>query len=92
MKKSLHVALSIGIAVSVPLAVYAADTPQFRGPNRDGFFAEKGLLKSWPAGGPTLAWKVEGVGRGSSSVSDMNGTIYVPGMLDENIGYVIVLD
>ena len=92
MKKSLHVALSIGIAVSVPLAVYAADTPQFRGPNRDGFFAEKGLLKSWPAGGPTLAWKVEGVGRGYSSVSDVNGTIYVPGMLDENIGYVIALD
>ncbi len=26
---------------------YAADSPQFRGINRDGIFPEKGLMKEW---------------------------------------------
>ena len=29
----------------------ADDWPQFRGPNRDGVSAEKGLLQKWPDGG-----------------------------------------
>ena len=29
-----------------------AEWPQWRGPNRDGISAEKGLLKTWPEGGP----------------------------------------
>jgi hypothetical protein len=30
------------------------DWPQWRGPRRDGISDEKGLLSSWPEGGPKL--------------------------------------
>lgn len=47
----------------------AADWPQFRGPGRDGVSAATGLARSWPATGPAVAWKAEGLGEGFSSVS-----------------------
>ena len=37
--------------------------PQWRGPRRDGISDEKGLLQAWPAGGPKLLWKADGLGR-----------------------------
>ena len=49
------------------LIASAADWPQWRGPNRDGKSAETGLLASWPAGGPRLVWKAQGLGEGYSS-------------------------
>ena len=53
--------------------------PQWRGPRRDGISDEKGLLPSWPEGGPKLIWKVEGVGRGWSSPIVTGGSIYITG-------------
>ncbi|MFN3486986.1 MAG: polyvinylalcohol dehydrogenase, partial [Planctomycetota bacterium] len=38
--------------------------PQWRGPRRDGISGETGLLPRWPAEGPRLLWKAEGLGRG----------------------------
>jgi outer membrane protein assembly factor BamB len=73
-------------------AAWGADSPQFRGPNRDGIFPEKGLLKSWPEGGPTQAWKTDGIGQGYSSVSVVGDTIYATGMLEDNQGYLFALD
>ena len=70
----------------------AADSPQFRGPHRDGKFPEKGLLKQWPDSGPPVAWVATGIGRGYASVSVVGDTIYVPGMLEGNKGYLLVLD
>lgn len=63
------------LLASFPL-VAATDVPQWRGPNRDGLFPERGLLKSWPAEGPKLAWKIEKLGKGMSGVSAVGGTIY----------------
>jgi outer membrane protein assembly factor BamB len=73
-------------------AAHAADSPQFRGPHRDGKFEETGLLKAWPEGGPALLWKSEGLGKGYSSVSVVNGTIYTAGMAEDNQGYIFALD
>jgi outer membrane protein assembly factor BamB len=56
--------------------------PQFRGPNRDGISKETGLLQSWPASGPPLAWKASGVGSGYSSVALAGGRIYTLGDID----------
>src|SRR6516162_8257959 len=39
--------------------VWAADWPQFLGPNRNGSSPETGLLTTWPADGPKVLWKVE---------------------------------
>ena len=55
------------------------DWPQWRGKNRDGISAERGLLKSWPQGGPPLAWRTTGAGEGYSSFSTANGRLYTMG-------------
>ncbi|HPA16824.1 MAG TPA: PQQ-like beta-propeller repeat protein [Verrucomicrobiae bacterium] len=56
-----------------------ADWPGFRGPRRDGICGETGLLKEWPAGGPPLAWKIEGLGKGYSGVSIVGGRLFTMG-------------
>ena len=61
------------------LAASATDWPQWRGPNRDDISTENGLLASWPAGGPPLAWKSTGLGVGYSSVAVAGGKIFTMG-------------
>ncbi len=60
----------------------AADWPQWRGVKRDGHSAETGLLKKWPAGGPKLGKKIEGLGGGYSGVAVVGGKIYTMGDID----------
>src|SRR5688572_27945461 len=45
------------------------DWPQLHGHNRDNISRETGLLKQWPQGGPPLAWKIQNIGAGFSSVA-----------------------
>ena len=59
--------------------------PQWRGPRRDGISDEKNLLQSWPAGGPPLLWKTEGLGRGWSSPVVTGGSIYLTGDVGEEL-------
>jgi outer membrane protein assembly factor BamB len=67
------------LALAGGSAVSADDWPQWRGPNRDGRSAETGLLEAWPEGGPPLAWQVEGLGAGYSSVAVVGGRVYTMG-------------
>ena len=53
--------------------------PQWRGPNRDGISPETGLLDSWPTEGPPLAWRMQGLGGGFSSVSIAEGRLFTMG-------------
>jgi len=47
------------------------DWPQWRGPNRDGISAQKGLLTHWPDAGPKVLWSVAaGAGYSGMSVKD----------------------
>ena len=62
--------------------------PQWRGPNRDAVSGETGLLQSWPAPGPPLAWKAAGVGAGYSSLAVAGGRIYTLG--DVNGSQVVI--
>lgn len=66
-------------AVLLP-ALLQAQTSQWRGVNRDGFFNEEGLLKQWPEEGPQLVLKVDNLGKGWSSAVIHNNVIYVSGM------------
>jgi len=84
--------VGLGASLVATVSVEAADSPQFRGPTRDGVFQDTDLLNVWPEGGPPLAWTAEGVGKGYSSVSVVGDTIYLPGMLDDNVGYIFALD
>lgn len=53
--------------------------PQFRGPRRDGLSDERGLLPTWPEGGPRLAWKAAGLGRGYSSPVIVGDRLFLTG-------------
>jgi len=55
------------------------DWPQWRGPRRDGISDEKGLLSSWPDGGPELLWKIDGLGKGWSCPIIVGQRIYITG-------------
>src|SRR6476659_4539070 len=87
MEKRRTAVLCIGVVITSFLA-FADDWPQFRGPNRDGLSKEAGLLKDWPAGGPALAWKANGLGRGYSTVSVADGRVYTIG--DRNVSSFVV--
>lgn len=64
-------------------AVHAASPekswPSFRGADRTAVAPDKGLLASWPEGGPKLVWETDGAGRGYSSLAIANGRIYTLG-------------
>ena len=51
------------------------DWPQWRGPNRDGISKETGVLKTWPAAGPRVVWRVQ-LGEGFSSLALARGYAY----------------
>lgn len=77
----------VWLAVLLPWAVMAeAEDPawrnQFRGPRRDGVFAESGLLGEWPEGGPPLLWERTGIGQGYSSPVVTPDGIFVTGDRD----------
>jgi hypothetical protein len=88
------VILTLTIAVAAAAAqpfTQTADWFQWRGPNRDGKSAETGLLKSWPAQGPPLAWRGTGAGIGYSSFAASRGRLHTLGGR-ANREYVIAFD
>lgn len=65
----------------------------WRGPNRDGVFPDKNLLREWPAQGPEIAWVNSQLGLGYSSPTFANGKIYITGMENqEGFVYTLSLD
>ena len=58
---------------------------QWRGENRNGMYNETGLLKEWPADGPPLLWKFDGLGEGYTSVAIANGKIYNTGLQGDKL-------
>jgi outer membrane protein assembly factor BamB len=91
---SLRPLITLALVLSLSAAVFNRapdDWPQWRGPNRDGRSAETGLLKSWPANGPPLAWKASGAGEGYSSFATVNGRLFTLGARG-NQEFVIAFD
>lgn len=80
---------SVGItAAGVPDGLITSpepNWPQWRGPRRDGLSEEKGLLPSWPAGGPALLWKAEGLGMGWSSPIVVGERLYLTGDVGDDL-------
>jgi outer membrane protein assembly factor BamB len=65
---------------------FCGDWSQWHGPNRDNLSTDTGLLKSWPKGGPSVVWSVEGIGKGFSTVSVADGFIYITGLVRKKVG------
>ncbi len=55
---------------------------QWRGPNRNGKYPDRNLLREWPAEGPRLVWSYTGLGAGMGSPVIANGKVYVTGIPD----------
>jgi len=56
--------------------VCAQDWPQYLGPNRNSTSAQKGILRTWPEGGPEVLWTVNvGPGYGGPVIRD--GKVYL---------------
>ena len=74
----------INLLITLLLIVFVAvsQQAQWRGPQRDGKFPDTGLLQKWPEGGPELIMKVEGIGKGYSSVVATNQYLFATGMKD----------
>src|ERR1035438_5155183 len=79
------------IALSLGAMAPAADSPQWRGAHRDGKSADTGLLAQWPAGGPRLVWKVQGIGEGYSSLAVVGNRLYTQGQQGDR-EFVLALD
>jgi outer membrane protein assembly factor BamB len=79
------------ITLSLSTIAVAADWPQWRGPNRDGKSEETGLLAQWPAGGPRLVWKAQGLGEGYSSIAVVGNRLYTQGQKGDG-EFVLALD
>jgi outer membrane protein assembly factor BamB len=75
----LCASLASVILLAEASVVSAADWPTFRGADRSGVSKETGLLQEWPEDGPKLLWKIEGTGRGYSSVAIAGNRIYTLG-------------
>ncbi len=78
-------------AVVVAAHAGAGTWPQFRGPERDGKAADRGLLDKWPDGGPEQVWVFSELGFGFGSASVTEQAIYVTGM-EGSEGFIYALD
>lgn len=72
--------ITISVQTCTWLSIAAAlDWPQWQGPDRNAISKETGLLQKWPEGGPTLAWRIDGLGGGDGAPAIAKGTIYIMG-------------
>src|SRR5262245_51260015 len=71
--------LLLTVFLALPLGLRATDWPQWRGPDRNGISQEKGLLQTWPKGGPKLLWTVEDAGIGFSGPAVVGDRLYTMG-------------
>jgi outer membrane protein assembly factor BamB len=69
--------LAASLAGLADTSAFAADWPQWRGPERDGISRERALLKQWPAGGPKLLWQVNDIGDGYSTPVVVGTRLYL---------------
>ena len=65
---------------------------QWRGPNRDGIYPGKDLLKVWPEAGPELKLKIEGIGRGLSSPVVYKDHIFITGLKSDSLDVISAYD
>ncbi len=74
MKASVK-SISVIVLLCVTSA-FAADWPQYLGPNRNSTSTQKGLLRTWPKDGPKVEWTVT-LGRGFGGPVVKDGKVYL---------------
>lgn len=89
--KSLLRIAHILLTLTFNLSNISAQDAQWRGPDRNGVFPDRNLLKSWPENGPEILFSTEGIGKGYSSAVATNNCIYATGIKD-TLEYLSCLD
>ena len=69
LRNHLRIVLSIGALLAATSLSFAADWPNWRGPNHDQHSPETGILTKWPEKGPREHWRIKiGNSHGSFAV------------------------
>ena len=76
---AIFVCLLLTAATAGP-TVAEPDWPQWRGPERTGVAKETGLMKAWPASGPSVVWSISSLGEGYGSVAIKGDRVFVQGV------------
>ena len=74
--------LAIFIILSITGNSFASDWPQYLGPDRNSTSPEKGILRSWPEGGPEVLWRAA-INRGFGGPVIKDGKVYLLDRDDE---------
>lgn len=72
------------------LTDYSPEKPvisEWRGPERNGIYTEKNLLKAWPAEGPKEILTIENIGNGYGSPVFVGNLLYITGEID-TVAYI----
>jgi outer membrane protein assembly factor BamB len=83
-RKCMYLRLSV-ITATLVLATsgtFAADWPQWRGPDRNEVSKETGIRTKFGANGPKVLWSVENLGRGYSAPAVVGNVLYILGAED----------
>jgi outer membrane protein assembly factor BamB len=80
----IHRILCLAFVFGLGGAVATADDwPQWQGPKRTNISTETGLLKSWPAGGPKLAWTFSELGVGYAGPAIVGDKLFIMGGVED---------
>jgi outer membrane protein assembly factor BamB len=71
--------LLTAVCLAAALPLLAADWPQWQGPDRTNISKETGVLKTWPASGPKLAWTFDNAGIGFAGPAVVGDRLYTMG-------------
>jgi outer membrane protein assembly factor BamB len=79
MKSCFRIIIVSTVLLASALTSSSGQQYGWRGPGRTGVYNEKGLMKSWPASGPSMIWEISGIGKGYSSATVTDDAVYITG-------------
>jgi len=84
--------ISVVVLLFLTVTIFGQTPTKWRGPQANGIYPDKGLLKVWPADGPQVLWQFEGLGQGFSTPVFTKDNIFVSGMsVDTGFMYKLTL-
>ena len=86
----IKASISLVVLLFLSVTIFGQTPTRWRGPQANGIYPDKGLMKTWPADGPQILWSFNDLGQGHSSPVFTKSNIYVSGMIDD-IGYIYKL-
>ncbi|NWJ51256.1 MAG: PQQ-like beta-propeller repeat protein [Bacteroidetes bacterium] len=79
----IKVSLCLAVLLFTAASVFSQTPTKWRGPEENGIYPDKGLLKVWPATGPEVTWTFNELGQGHSSPVIVGNNIFVTGMIGD---------